>query len=372
MDQINISFPLYRLRHGEHYQLGRDVLKKVTPELAQKYGFQSVYTPYANGCDVEDACYSKTQGFLSTPEIKALDQERGEVFIFISMSIAAAAHSPVKETKEAAIRLDYLLKPHKYAYDMNYVEETGSIANFVSKLKAEENVADVAKIGLTDAVALLEEKNEAFNVLYSSRSIDALGRSTSETMKTIRPKVDEAFKALVSAINAIYQVNELVTKSPETKEELGEVITQINAHLLQLQKILIRDGVISGKTDNEGTNTPDTPDEPVTPEITAVYQKEEGDPENPHRIERGKQTAIEYQGFTLKGQDDMLEHVIGLVNDQDYIEWIKAATISNVTETSCEFTMVPDLTEGQYKVRIETYDGGSPLVIEYPEPITLW
>ena len=81
---------------------------------------------------------------------------------------------------------------------------------------------------------------------------------------------------------------------------------------------------------------------------------------------------VEYQGFTLKGQDGTLEHVIGLVNDQDYIEWIKAATISNVTETSCEFTMVPDLTEGQYKVRIETYDGGSPLVVEYPEPITLW
>ena len=127
---------------------------------------------------------------------------------------------------------------------------------------------------------------------------------------------------------------------------------------------------VGKKEDEEDEPTP-TP-EPVTPEITAVYQKEGGDPENPNRIERGEQTGVNYKGFTLKGQDGTLEHVIGLVNDQDYIEWIKPETISNVTENSCEFTMVPDLTEGQYKVRIETYDGGSPLVVEYPEPITLW
>ena len=372
MEQINIPFPLYRLRNGEHYQLGRDVLKKVTPELAQKYGFQAVYTPYKGVFDTEDACYLQSRGFESTPEIEASDEERDEMLVFMTQSILAATHSPVKETKEAANRLYFILKPHLQAYSLNYVAETGSIADLCGKLKAEENAADVEKVGMTDAVALLEEKNNAFNELYSSRSIDVLSRTTSETMKTIRPKVDEAFKALVSAINAIYQVNELVTKSSETKEELGEVITQINAHLLQLQKILIRDGVISGKTDSEGTNTPDTPDEPVTPEITAVYQKEGGDPENPHRIGRDEQTMVEYQGFTLKGQDGTLEHVIGLVNDQDYIEWINPETITNVTETSCEFTMVPDLTEGQYKVRIETYDGGSPLVVEYPEPITLW
>ena len=139
-----------------------------------------------------------------------------------------------------------------------------------------------------------------------------------------------------------------------------------------LQKTLSRAGLGSKPSyDSDDEEEEPTP-EPETPEITAVYQKEGGDPENPHRIERGEQTGVNYKGFTLKGQDGTLEHVIGLVNDYDYIEWINPETITNVTETSCEFTMVPDLAEGQYKVRIETYDGGSPLVVEYPEPITLW
>ena len=186
-------------------------------------------------------------------------------------------------------------------------------------------------------------------------------------MKTLRPITDEAFNSLARTINALYAVNELTTQDETTRQELGKIIDDANSAIVRFRKTI-------GNSSSSGGDEPEpTPEpEPVTPEITAVYQKEGGDPENPHRIERGKQTGVEYQGFTLKGQDGTLEHVIGLVNDQDYIEWINPETITNVTETSCEFTMVPDLTEGQYKVRIETYDGGSPLVVEYPEPITLW
>ena len=372
MEQINIPFPLYRLRNGEHYQLGRDVLKKVTPELAQKYGFYAVYVPYKGVFDTEDACYLQSRGFESTPEIETSDEERDELLVFLTQSIIAATHSPVKETKEAANRLYFILKPHIKAYELNYVEETGSVADLCGKLKAEENTADVEKVGMTDAVRLLEEANESFNALYSSRSIDLLNRTTSETMKTIRPKVDEAFKALVSAINAVYQVNELVTKSPETKKELGGVIKQINGHLVQLQQILIRAGVIKSDVADEETVIP-TPEEPVTPEITKFYPKENANPDRPLDFPRNKTAVLEGKGLKLVDSPEGKKAQLVLINYVEQRMPHEDSAILLNTDEKIEFTMMYDAAEGQYNFQIETYPNGTEevVIIKYPETITL-
>ena len=369
--EINEQFGFSYARNAEHYQVHSDILSKVTAEIAAKYGFTALHTDYAGLYDVEDECYLRNKGFESTADVEAADKKQDNLFLYLMRGIENATLSPVEAEATVAKHLVFVVKPYANAHRLSYAQEMGAISDLVKKLQGEEQEA-VEQLGLTQAVQALADANQAFNEVYSARSGESLTRSTSETMRTIRPKVDKAFKKMASAINALYKVNELVAKDAETREELGTLIDEVNKYLHQLQKTLSRAGLGSKPSyDSDDEEEEPTP-EPVTPEITAVYQKEGGDPENPNRIERGEQTGVNYKGFTLKGQDGTLEHVIGLVNDQDYIEWINPETISNVTETSCEFTMVPDLTEGQYKVRIETYDGGSPLVVEYPEPITLW
>ena len=374
MELINERFNFRRARNAEHAQVHEDILGAASAEFAEKHQISPIRSKYQAVYDIEKECYLRNQGFESTPDIEALDDKRGSLFIFISKMIDASTYNPDEAIAAAGKHLAFVLKPHEQAYKLGYAQETASITDFVEKMQAAENVEDVAAVGLTKAVEDLSETNKAFNELYATRSQESSERASNETMVTIRPKVDKAFKEFAATLNALYKVNEVVTKSSETRDSLEPVIKRINGFLHQLQLTLSRAGLggsTSDKPDEADEGDEPTP-EPVTPEITAVYQKEGGDPENPHRIGRDEQTMVEYQGFTLKGQDGTLEHVIGLVNDQDYIEWINPETITNVTETSCEFTMVPDLTEGQYKVRIETYDGGSPLVVEYPEPITLW
>ncbi len=370
--KILVPFSLYEARNAEHYGLYSDIFESIPQELAEKYHLTPIYSTCVNLFGIENDCHLRNQGYKNTEAIEQGDKKRDDLMLAIAQTIEAFTRLPIAEKAEAAKRLNFLLKPYRNVTRLPYAQESANIRDFVLKMAEEANAADIETLGLTEMMTLLDEANQAFMALYKGRSGEIRVRSTSETMKTIRPKVDAAFAQLFDAINGMYIVNELTTKDATTREELGKVIDDVNSYLIQLQKTLIRAGVIGGKVKDEGDDEPTPEPEPVTPEITAVYQKEGGDPENPNRIERGKQTGVEYQGFTLKGQDGTLEHVIGLVNDQDYIEWIKPETITNVTETSCEFTMVPDLTEGQYKVRIETYDGGSPLVVEYPEPITLW
>ena len=362
---------LNRARNDEHADFHRKVTRAATEEIAEAQHFGPQRTNYVGKYGVEDEVFKTNTGYASTEDIQAKDQVRDEIFIFLKNAIDNASRYPVAEKREAAKVLSYAIRPYRSANVKTYTGNTAEIYDLIQTLRKEENAQALTTLGLDEVVTELEKANQDFEAVFDVRSDEKRSRKVQTNMKTIRPEVDAAFGEMVTVINVLYYANELVAKDEEIRATLGALIDKINSYIVELDEVVSRrTGGSTTELPDEGGDEP-TP-EPVTPEITAVYQKEGGDPENPNRIERGEQTGVNYKGFTLKGQDGTLEHVIGLVNDQDYIEWINPETITNVTETSCEFTMVPDLTEGQYKVRIETYDGGSPLVVEYPEPITLW
>ena len=117
---------------------------------------------------------------------------------------------------------------------------------------------------------------------------------------------------------------------------------------------------------------PNEPEEPVTPEITEVYSKVE-DIHDPTGITRGKETIMKWVGdFELVNETgDGPGKIIVKDNFTGVEEEVPVEDILNRSNTGCEFIMIRDFAEGEYKIRIETYDGGSPLVLEYPEVIKL-
>ncbi len=286
-----------------------------------------------------------------TAKIADVDKQTDDLIVAIFDTVRSNKKSPLATRKTAATELYNVLKPYTGCYQLAQRQEVQAVRGMLTDLAKEKAAAHVATLGLDDLVEALTESVEQYAALLTQREE---GKAENVGMsKKVRASLVEQYDYITTVAFAF--------SVAEPSEELDNFIQKTNLLIDSAKKAYnLRTGTKGGKEEDE------------TPAITAVYQKEGGDPENPHRIGRDEQTMVEYQGFTLKGADGTLEHVIGLVNDQDYIEWIKPETITNVTETSCEFTMVPDLTEGQYKVRIETYDGGSPLVVEYPEPITLW
>ena len=109
-------------------------------------------------------------------------------------------------------------------------------------------------LGLTDAIEQLKTANNEFNAIYMGRSGEKLVRASTENMKSIPPKVDTAYRSLASAINALYQVNSLITRSDATETELGGLIDGVNGLIVQLHQTLsIR---VAGSTSD--VNTDDT------------------------------------------------------------------------------------------------------------------
>ena len=285
-------------------------------------------------------------------------------------------HCPIEAKKAAAKKLDYAISPYKKANDLPYAENTSEIENALEELKSEKYAPSVTELGLDDAVTQLEAANLDFNTTYQARSGEKLQRSERVSMKTLRPQVDEAYVAVVNAINALYMANEIATKDETTREELGGIIDSVNALIVQLEETLSRRGG-SPSTDDEEEPEPEptpTPEpEPTTPEITKFYPKEGANPDRPLDFPRNKTAVLEGKGLKLVDSPEGKKAQLVLINYVDQRMPHEDSAILLNTDEKIEFTMMYDAAEGQYNFQIETYPNGTEeaVVIKYPETITL-
>ena len=375
MKKVKEEAPLYLARNDEHFWAHGKLIDTLTDEFVEAQGIGMLHAEYKRRYGIEDDCYITNKDSKATPEIVAADEKQDKYFSFIAQTIKLSKKSPFEDKQQAATNLEFVLKPYKSAYRLSYLKESAQIKDFIKKLEEEGNAADVETLGLTETVAALKEANIAFDELLGTRSAEKRMRKEGETMVSIRPKVDEAFVIIAKAINTFYIMNEWGPKDVETRTRLETVIDGMNDVLLELETALINAGVIK-KTDNkkpdEGEEEETPTPEPVKPEITEVYSKVE-DPHDPTGITRGKETIMKWVGdFELVNEaGDGPGKIIVKDNFSGVEEEVPAEDILSRSNTGCEFIMIRDFAEGEYKIRIETYDGGSPLVLEYPEVIKL-
>ena len=381
MDEIRLDFPYYAMRNSEHYQLNRRLLKYIPVEFAEKYGVSASRSKFQLTFYSENECYVGNTKFASTNEIETLDKKRSNLFIFFLKTIQSGLYNPEEAVVNAAKRMEYLIKPYKDAYRLSYSQKSAMIADFVDLVQEDEIQADLEALGLANTVSKLEEANEEFDTVYETRSTERLNRSISETMKTVRPKVDKAFTELAKDINAFFRVNELTTKDAETRTVFLAVIEKVNSLLYEMEKTLSRAGII-GKPSGSTSGDEDEPTpEPTKPMIVDIYQKEGGDPERPLQFKKGKTAVIEGSGLTLlnaegTGIGDII--LSSAIMEEPIDDKVPAEYITLNTDSRIEFTMIEYLTEGEYNIRIETYYNGEgnpplsePVVIKFPEVITL-
>lgn len=242
MKQINQKFDLSRPRNGEHYQFHTDILDILSSAFVTTHGIVTLRDTYKELFEIENECYLRNRNYMETPEVKAADKKRDELFLYIAQTIETNIHCPVKSKEEAATRLYFYLTPYRNAPRKSYAEKTAEVKDFAEKMQEGDIEEDIETLGLTNDIVELDNANKAFNTIYNKRSKESLARTISDNMKSIRPKVDAAYKELASAVNSLYQVNTLVTKNSTYGASLGTAIDEVNAVILRLQETLSRAG----------------------------------------------------------------------------------------------------------------------------------
>lgn len=256
MKEINLKFDLSRARNAEHYQLNSDMLAAISSDFATAQGIGSLRDTYQSVFAIENDCYLQNHSYKDTPAVEASDRKRDDLFRYVAQTISTGKLCPIEAKRTAAETLDYVLSPYRNAPTLNYASNTAAVSDFVQKICLPEYTDAVTALALKEAIDALDVANREFNTLYTGRSSESLSRATSETMKTIRPKTDAAYRELASAINALYQVNTLVTKDSEKEKTLGAVIDRANSIIIQLQQTLSRAGVGAKSNFKPGDDKP--------------------------------------------------------------------------------------------------------------------
>ena len=364
MSEIN-GLKLEALTNGAHAEFHYTTLERAKGHEKVSSKCTKQLTPYEGSYNEEDRVYKTSMKNLSTDDIVASDKWRGDVYRSYRTAVKAMVGITIPAMAEAA----KVLMQHIKDYRINTLSQldklTGDLRNFIGDLK-EKYVDEVAALSLTEVVNELEKANEQTASLIKLRDIQNKSREVGAVRKA-RTATDKAYRALMKMINALILV--------EGEEEYADFVAEQNSLILRYKKRVLGQTVMNDKEDEGDEPTPEV----KTPEITAIYQKEGGNPDNPLEIKRDAMTVVEGKNlYLLNAAGDGPGDLILKWPDSEIDEKIKTESITLHTDTRIEFRMVSDLTEGNYSFRIETYYNGEgnpplaePVVVTYPQYIKL-
>ena len=266
MKEILYDFSRVRARNAQHVQFATDVVAAISQEVAQARGFASQYATFAKAVADEQECFQPNRGYLETSEIVAADTARDRLFYFYKQVVQAYAdYHPDDVKQKAGASLAFAFREAGKVADADYASETALLTDLVERLRQSSNASALAAIGMEDAPDDLEAANEAFNTIYLKRSAEERDRAQAWKMKDLRRVTDDAFNELAKTINALYAVNELVTKDEEARAALAKVIDDVNAIVVRLKKTIGGTaGVKPGGDSTGGSDDGEAPD-PVIP-----------------------------------------------------------------------------------------------------------
>ena len=108
---------------------------------------------------------------------------------------------PVADMAQAAKVLSQHIKDYKINTAGQLDKETGLLVNFITDLEGKFS-AQVITLGLTPFVTNLKEANERVRTLTLQRTNEKMG-ITVGALKTARTASDDAYRALVTMVNAL-------------------------------------------------------------------------------------------------------------------------------------------------------------------------
>jgi hypothetical protein len=209
-----------------------------TKDLIEKSNFlmskiAPQYTTLSMSVEKEDLCYKIIRKSDLSESKKKADQARDAVIVGINEAVRTSCRHFDPSVNEAAKRLKIVLDAYntpKALTDLSYDAETIAVFNLLQEFDG-KYAADVQITGLTNWVAELRARNEAFDRLAKAYN-EQQAAKPSFKMKDVRNETDEAYRNTVLVINALI-VMEGETEYAPFVAEMNELIKHYSDLLAQ-------------------------------------------------------------------------------------------------------------------------------------------
>ncbi|MDX9848535.1 MAG: DUF6261 family protein [Tenuifilaceae bacterium] len=207
---------LHQLRNEEHYQFMTEFRDSVTQFNAQTLniaeGFAQLQTLYAQ----ELEALQVVRKSATTEQLTIADAERDALFRGFDDSVKSLLNHFDPAKQQAAARLREVLDQYGNIARKTYDEETAAIGKLLVEATG-ALAADIATLGLTDWIAELDRRNQAFDALMKSRYAETSAR-TELRMREVRLEIDAKYRAITDRLDALMIINGDATYEPFVRE----------------------------------------------------------------------------------------------------------------------------------------------------------
>jgi hypothetical protein len=205
MNTIIVKFDYSHLRNETHVEYNVTLAAKIAAHSPETLGIQTLFDKYKSAFDTETGGLDIIRKSEYTAEINEQDIVRDNIFRGLSDAVKSATRHFDSAKKQAADRLEIVLKNYGNIAAKTLDSETAAIDDIVREL-ADNFSGDVELLALADWVNQLENENATFKTLMEQR-YDESAAKPSVIMKPAREETDKTLRALLNQIDALALVN---------------------------------------------------------------------------------------------------------------------------------------------------------------------
>ena len=247
-------YPLQRQKNIRHLSWMKRFLERLLQISNSPVRLANVINVLQSAVGNEDQTYLIITKSDLTGPIEQADNERDNTYSGLRSMADAKKRIGTAEEKGAAERVLERMSYHKVDLGGRYEDESEKIAQVVQDLKSGSLATDIATLGLTAIVNLLEQQNQQVVTLMMQRQAD---RSTQESqaMAKARALTDAAYEDVALVLNAF-----AITEFDGQSSPYDAIIRIINSDMTYYQQHVFTtdsgssDGSQQGGATNSGNS----------------------------------------------------------------------------------------------------------------------
>ena len=220
---------LYRLDNASHTDFHTTIGGRIAEVGAEKLGIRAALAAEYQQC-AEEAIemIKETRTSRRTKALQQKDAECDRLVSFILAVVRAMRLSPRAEAVESAEDLYLQLRVGKRIQAEGIGVKPARIEALLHDLRKPEHAVHITRLGLDEAVGLLDKVKEEVRALMNERSEERIEKKR-PSLTHLRPKTDEVYGRIVQHL----QMSHFVGKPPVDREAIAQFASYINERVSQ-------------------------------------------------------------------------------------------------------------------------------------------
>ena len=222
---------LYRLDNASHTDFHTTIGGRIAEVGAEKLGIPAALAAEYQQC-IQEAIemIKETRTSRRTKALQQKDAECDRLVSFILAVVRAMRLSPRAEAVESAEDLYLQLRVGKRIQAEGIGVKPARIESLLHDLKKPEHAVHITRLGLDEAVGLLDKVKEEVRALMNERSEERIEKKR-PSLTHLRPKTDEVYGRIVQHL----QMSHFVGKPPVDREAIAQFASYINERVSQIR-----------------------------------------------------------------------------------------------------------------------------------------